>query len=367
MAAFKQNGVTQRIKNDCEDKLKDFNHKSKQLDTPSNPVQLIRPSTASNGTPHSLPREMVPKVMWEPCILTGYRPAHQPWIYYIKSLFWIHNETVNIWTHLLSPIFSLLLVNRLKEDVDFSSNISSHGLLVSVVAANGLFIVSTSAHMFRNRSEMTQNILMCLDYSGVGLFLYGQYIMLYYCSGNELFYKTVGTTFPTILTICALNVVVCHVMARTLYKTGSKGRKLLQLSSIALIGFTGHLPLMFRLHDCMMENSCLTESSNLYHAYAFVIFTPLAGLSFSFHLPERVFPGKFDIWGHGHQWFHLAATCTLIAGLYASCIDLLTIPKDVLELAEPNSITIWRNLFFFLTLNASIFITTSFIYVFKNQ
>ena len=35
-----------------------------------------------------------------PYIKTGYRRRYQDAKYYLQSLFWMHNETINIWTHL---------------------------------------------------------------------------------------------------------------------------------------------------------------------------------------------------------------------------------------------------------------------------
>ena len=65
---------------------------------------------ARKDVPLRVPRENVPEVMWEPGVLTGYRPIDQPWTYYLKSLCWIHSETVNVWTHLVLPYVILVVV-----------------------------------------------------------------------------------------------------------------------------------------------------------------------------------------------------------------------------------------------------------------
>ena len=52
-----------------------------------------------------------------PYIKTGYRRRYQDYRYYLKSLFWMHNETINIWTHLLGSITFFILL--------FTTNISS--------------------------------------------------------------------------------------------------------------------------------------------------------------------------------------------------------------------------------------------------
>ena len=98
----------------------EFNQNSKLSNVICNPVQFA-------SLPHSLPREMVPKLIWEPGILTGYRPMNQPWKFYIRSLFWIHNETGNIWTHLLAPLFTLAMLYTFSKHIDFSTNGSAHG------------------------------------------------------------------------------------------------------------------------------------------------------------------------------------------------------------------------------------------------
>ncbi len=44
----------------------------------------------------------VPKVFHEPHVEAGFRVLGQPWSYYICSVFQLHNESVNIWSHMLA-------------------------------------------------------------------------------------------------------------------------------------------------------------------------------------------------------------------------------------------------------------------------
>lgn len=46
----------------------------------------------------------VPPLFRERYILSGYRLAGQPWRRYVLSLFQRHNETLNVWSHLLAAI-----------------------------------------------------------------------------------------------------------------------------------------------------------------------------------------------------------------------------------------------------------------------
>lgn len=46
----------------------------------------------------------VPHLFRERFILSGYRPVGLPWRCYILSLFQVHNETLNTWSHLLAAV-----------------------------------------------------------------------------------------------------------------------------------------------------------------------------------------------------------------------------------------------------------------------
>jgi len=57
--------------------------------------------------------EEAPSHCVSPAILTGYRPA-LTYLACLRSLLRIHNETVNIWSHLLGSIFfTVVLVQQL--------------------------------------------------------------------------------------------------------------------------------------------------------------------------------------------------------------------------------------------------------------
>ena len=43
-------------------------------------------------------------------ILSGYRPIKKPLCYYSKSIFRVHNETINIWTHVLGSLTFVFLI-----------------------------------------------------------------------------------------------------------------------------------------------------------------------------------------------------------------------------------------------------------------
>ena len=166
-------------------------------------------------TPARLPKDCVSKFMRRPGILTGYRPADQPWNYYLRSTFWIHNETGNVWTHLLGSVIIIRLVFSF--NLDFSTDTSAHGLLVFAFTSTFCFICSVSAHLFHNKSDLIHYVLFSFDYIGIALYGYGYGIMLYYCSGNELFYNTMGHFFPIVHAFLATNITLSSIIGRIRY------------------------------------------------------------------------------------------------------------------------------------------------------
>ncbi|KAK1880426.1 Membrane progestin receptor alpha [Dissostichus eleginoides] len=56
---------------------------------------------AAPSMPGTLKESEVPTYFRERYVSTGYRPLNQNWRYYFLSLFQRHNETINVWTHLL--------------------------------------------------------------------------------------------------------------------------------------------------------------------------------------------------------------------------------------------------------------------------
>jgi hypothetical protein len=48
----------------------------------------------------------------EPFMLTGYREPYKSWTYYVASLFHVHNEGFNVWTHLVAFFLFLYKVIR---------------------------------------------------------------------------------------------------------------------------------------------------------------------------------------------------------------------------------------------------------------
>ncbi len=62
----------------------------------------------------------VPLLFREANVLSGFRPLHHPWWYYVLSILHLHNESMNVWTHILAV--TLMTVKLVR----FSFTVSAH-------------------------------------------------------------------------------------------------------------------------------------------------------------------------------------------------------------------------------------------------
>jgi len=71
--------------------------------TDSDEISLVKPHIGTI-------EEKKPEDVWNRHILTGYRINHLTWKSILMSLFKWHNETINIWTHLVGFVVFLIIL-----------------------------------------------------------------------------------------------------------------------------------------------------------------------------------------------------------------------------------------------------------------
>jgi predicted membrane channel-forming protein YqfA (hemolysin III family) len=79
-------------------------------------------------------KEQVPKVFHEPHVEKGFRVLGQPWSYYIYSVFQLHNESVNIWSHIVACVLTgVKLVSFWNEVCSFFVGLGRQTIFVNYV------------------------------------------------------------------------------------------------------------------------------------------------------------------------------------------------------------------------------------------
>ncbi|XP_035483648.2 membrane progestin receptor beta-like isoform X2 [Scophthalmus maximus] len=266
----------------------------------------------------------VPRLFREPFILSGYRPVGLSWRCYVLSLFQMHNETVNAWSHLLAAAclvvrftaFAVLrgggiLGFRLQgpEGQGFSVDVSSLPLVLYVFSAVTYLSCSAAAHLLQSRSEQAHHSLCLLDYVGVAVYQYGSALALcLYSSDSAWTQSMLGKVFlPAAALLAWLSCITCCYAKINFRRPYPTHRKLCQLVPMGVAYLLVINPVAHRLATCSWTN----RSALPLHFLQVVLFL-LSAVFFSCPVPERFAPGRFDIVGHGHQLSHiLLSLCTL--------------------------------------------------------
>ncbi|KIY72679.1 HlyIII-domain-containing protein [Cylindrobasidium torrendii FP15055 ss-10] len=242
-------------------------------------------------------------------IRSGYRRAQNHWKGTFQSVFgYLHNETVNIHSHLWGAVLFIYLMLTV-----YSSHIQAYptatwadmfifqAFLVSAVICLGM---SAFFHTSTCHSHQVAVRCVALDYTGIiTLILGSMYGSIYYGFFCHPQYQMV---YIGILTCAGLGASVV-VLQPEYAKASHRG---LRTSIFVGLGLTGAIPVAHTLythgfsrlmHD--MGAKWLLASAALY----------LVGASlYANRIPERLAPGRFDYFFSSHQIFHV---CVVLAAL----------------------------------------------------
>ena len=154
-------------------------------------ISIMSPTVTSSETHHShlqlLDFEELPH--WQQdnhYILTHYRPASYSFARSLKSLFYLHNECVNIHTHLIGTVIFIFLflyycppppqTSWKAEDILPFSQADSTALSFFYFGAILCLLISASFHMISNHSPRVAKYGNQLDYVGIVALITGSFI-----------------------------------------------------------------------------------------------------------------------------------------------------------------------------------------------
>ncbi|KAG1473901.1 hypothetical protein G6F56_000677 [Rhizopus delemar] len=231
-------------------------------------------------------------------ILSGYRflnTAADCWY----SLFYVHNETGNIWTHLLGFISLLsigiyeLFYSELMTSIPIRDRIV---FVVFFLAACKCLVCSTVWHTLSGINNLkVYKQVACLDYVGISVLI---------CAS---------------IMLCEYYGFYCNDSIRNAY--------MIATSSLAIMGVSMPFQEWFDNHErrwlriaffiALASSGAVIIIHLSFVRGAFQTFGWLAPVFKSLgcyitgviiygnHFPEKFWPGKFDRFGHSHQFWHL--------------------------------------------------------------
>lgn len=276
-------------------------------------------SKVASSMPGTVPATEVPHYFRERYVFTGYRPLHQNWRYYFLSMFQRHNETINIWTHLLAFLVFLSKLLQLSVTVDFLRDPHSWPLLVLVLSSLTYTACSVAAHLLAGKSELCHYIFFFLDYVGVSQYQYGSAVVhFYYAVDEDLHRHLQGVFMPVAMVFSCLSCLGCcygkycnHSHPTLLHKAG-------QLVPSALAFIWDISPIARRL----MFPADIHDPAAVYHLRQVAL---SLSTTFFFAVPalERCFPGWCDFVGQSHQLFHVCVSCFTLSQIHSAQLDFV--------------------------------------------
>jgi len=274
--------------------------------------------------PATMAQREVPSVFRETGIMYGFRKPNEPWIYYFASLFQPHNETLNMWTHLIGMILVIMRGGSMlnAEGASLTKDPFYWPLLSGLVAIFIMYLLSTVAHTFQSRSEIAHYVFFMCDYGGIGVYGMASGVLHFiYCSCDE-FYNMCGSFFVPVCVMTGVFACAGNCLSKVMFqKPYPKVRVLWQAIPILTMYIWLNLPIIYRLARYGMHGDSIYSLGLVYHCRQIICFL-IGGFLYATNLPQVIFPGKFDILGHSHQLFHLFIIFTNLNQLSAISADL---------------------------------------------
>ncbi|QLL35076.1 hypothetical protein HG536_0H04520 [Torulaspora globosa] len=266
-------------------------------------------------------------------ILTGYVGETKSSWECFKSLFYLHNESINIYSHLMPGIafFFILFFNKFAiTKFETTSFIDYFMIDLFFVGAFTCLTLSSIFHCLKNHSLSVATFGNKLDYLGIVVLIVNSMISIMYYGFHEspsLFY------FFTVVT-CSFGLACAVVSMKERFRT--REWRPYRAALFVAFGLSAVLPIIAgSIHYGFSELYLRIQVKwVLLGGIFYIVGAVLYGMRF----PEKCSPGRFDIWGHSHQLFHIlvvvAALCHL-NGLIKS-YDLVHLKMAMAPASSPS-------------------------------
>lgn len=245
-------------------------------------------------------------------VVDNYRPWDRSYKYYLKSIFKIHNETANIWTHLTGCIFYILFIYIYNFIYfDYLSDIynTTNAIITNIylVTAFICFLFSTIMHTIHPKSNRICNNSCTIDYIGITILISGSYspfiYYLFYCD------KTLEKIYIIVInSLAIINIAICFLS----FMYNSKYFRYKALVYIIYILF-----ILVPLFNKYIKDGFTFKKEILYDIKYYFLSLLVYIIAISFYLtrfPEKYFKIKYF---NSHSYFHIfsfiGSVCILIS------------------------------------------------------
>jgi adiponectin receptor len=244
-------------------------------------------------------------------IHTGYRPASSSFLVSFQSLSYLHNESVNIYTHLLPGLAAIPAGYQLHRVLAprYQTADDSDIAAFACFFAGAAFCLGMSAtyHTISNHSPRVARIGNALDYIGIVGLIVGSFVPSvfygFYCV------PTLQHRYWTMICTIGLGCVCVSVIPQ--FRT-PRWRPFRAAMFVGM-GLSAVFPVLHGVAlfgvDRMRQQIGLGWL--LLQGFLYI----LGASIYAARVPERLQPGQFDLFGHSHQIFHVLVVCAAVAHL----------------------------------------------------
>jgi len=221
------------------------------------------------------------------------------------SAFTLHNDTVNVWTHVTGlAIFAWLLVSTASLPAP-GGGVAAERWPLHVYSLSALACLATSStyHVFGTANERWTRPLGKLDYCGIVALIVGSCVAPIHFGFASV--PAWRRFYLTLMSVLGLALVGCCQMSWFYLKEW----RLLRIGLFVGLGAACAAPLLHLLPHRRFDAPTVELATGV----GWTLGTYLIGVVFyATGVPESLAPGRFDYFAASHQWWHV---CVVVAAL----------------------------------------------------
>ncbi|CAL4190888.1 unnamed protein product, partial [Meganyctiphanes norvegica] len=226
-----------------------------------------------------------------------------------KSVFKLHTETGNIWTHLVGCVAAILgmIYYMSVTPVVFQEKLIISAYFVGAILCLGF---SATFHTVMCHSEFVCTLFRKLDYSGISCLITGSTVPFYYF----IFYCDF---IPKVIYISmVITLGITTLIFSLLDKFGTPEYRATRSLAFVIFGLSAVIPAVHYMSFMDWDEKINIKTMQSMFLLAFFY---IAGAAiYAARVPEKLFPGKCDLWIQSHQIFHVF----VLAGAYVTYYGL---------------------------------------------
>lgn len=236
-------------------------------------------------------------------IHTGYRPPSYSLKKSIRSILAVHNETINIWSHIIGCVLFLAIpIYVFTTEIPPRYRVATReDIIVCSTYFIGVaicFFLSATYHTVANHSAGYHYASVQLDYLGILILMYSANIpLIYYGFICEHLLRNIYWIIVSVLAaLCAVSTM----------QPGFRDVKAKKWRAVfySAFGASSFAPIV---HAIVLYGWEVQKDRMGLIWWAWVAFFNLIGVAtYGFKIPERFYAGRFDIVGQSHQIMHIS-------------------------------------------------------------